>query len=154
RRHPLTRASGRAGPAPAHVRRLLPPHPRGGEAGLPRFNGRHRWRSFTFKAYGTGAQLDNGALVLSKIGRITVHSSRPLEGTPKTVTISCEADGWYMEISCAEVPLRPLPRTGQETGINLGLKSFATQADGVHIHTPRHYRRAEASLRRCQRRVA
>jgi len=83
-------------------------------------------------------------LVLSKIGRIRVHWSRPLAGMPKTVTISCEADGWYVAISCAEVPLHPLPATGQETGIDLGLESFATLSDGTRILTPGGYRKAEA----------
>ena len=46
--------------------------------------------------------------------------SRPLEGTPKTVTISHEADGWYAILSCAEVPAQPLPPTGRETGIDVG----------------------------------
>ena len=63
-----------------------------------------------------GARLDNGFLVLSKIGRIAVRWSRPLEGTPKTVTISREADGWYVCFSCADVPVQPFPPTGQETG--------------------------------------
>ncbi len=55
----------------------------GEKAGFPRFKGRTRYRSFTFKEYGNGARLDNGSLVLSKIGRIGVHWSRPLEGTPR-----------------------------------------------------------------------
>jgi putative transposase len=70
------------------------------------------------------------------------------------VTISCEAEGWYVAISCADVPVHRLPRTGQETGIDLGLESFATLANGQRICTPRYYRKAEAYLRRCQRRVA
>src|SRR5258706_6693258 len=45
---------------------------RGEKAGFPRFKGRDRYHSFTFKEYGNGARLDNGALVLSKIGRISV----------------------------------------------------------------------------------
>jgi putative transposase len=127
---------------------------RGKKAGFPRFKGRNRFHSFTFKEYGNGATLDNGFMVLSKIGRIRVHWSRPLEGTPKTVTISKEADGWYLAISCAEVPLRPLPPTGQETGIDLGLESFATLADGTRILTPGCYRKAEQYLAKCQRRVS
>src|SRR5258708_33959122 len=126
----------------------------GEEAGFPRFRGRTRSRSFTFKEYGNGARLDNGSLVLSKIGRIGVHWSRPLEGTPKTVTISREADGWYVAISCADVPVRPLPPTGQETGIDLGLEAFATLATGERIHAPSAYRRAERHLAKCQRRVS
>jgi putative transposase len=91
---------------------------------------------------------------LSKIGRISVHWSRPLEGTPKTVTISKEADGWYVAISCADVPIHPLPPTGRETGIDLGLEAFATLADGTRILSPGCYRQAEAYLAKCQRRVA
>ncbi len=127
---------------------------RGEKAGFPRFKSRNRFHSFTFKEYGNGARLDNGFLVLSKIGRISVHWSRPIVGTPKTVTISQEADGWYVAISCAEVPVKPLPPTGQETAIDLGIESFATRADGEHIFNSRCYRKAEAYLRRCQRRVS
>jgi putative transposase len=127
---------------------------RGGKAGFPRFKGRNRYHSFTYKEYGNGARLDNGVLVLAKIGRIAVHWSRPIEGTPKTVTIGREADGWYVTISCADVPVHPLPKTGQETGIDLGLQAFATLADGTRISTPAYYRRAERHLAKCQRRVS
>jgi putative transposase len=77
--------------------------------GFPRFHGKNRYHSFTYKEYGNGARLDNGYLVLSKIGRIAVRWSRPIQGTIKTVTISKEADGWYVSYSCAEVPTEPLP---------------------------------------------
>jgi putative transposase len=127
---------------------------RGEKAGFPRFKGRSRFHSFTFKEYGNGARLDNGFLALSKIGRISVHWSRPLEGTPKTVTISREADGWYVAFSCADVPVQPLPLTGQETGIDLGLQSFATLADGSQIANPRIFRVAEMALKCAQRRVS
>jgi putative transposase len=127
---------------------------RGEKAGFPRFKGRNRYRSFTFKEYGNGVRLDNGALILSKIGRIAVHWSRPIAGTPKTVTLSKEADGWYVAISCAEVPTHPLPATGQETGIDVGLKVFLVAANGGIVENPRHYRRAERYLAKCQRRVS
>jgi putative transposase len=127
---------------------------RGEQAGFPRFKGRNRFHSFTFKEYGNGARLDNGFLALSKIGRISVHWSRPIEGMPKTVTLSREADGWYVAISCAKVPVQPLPFTRQETGIDLGLESFATLADGSQIANPRIFRVAELALKRAQRRVA
>ncbi len=121
--------------------------------GYPRFHGRHRYNSFTCPQVGEhgGARLDNGCLVLSKIGRVAVRWSRPIEGTPKTVTISREADGWYACFSCAEVTTHPLPPTGQETGIDLGLESFATLSNGERILTPACYRKAERRLQRLQR---
>jgi putative transposase len=53
--------------------------------GYPRFQGAARYNSFTYKQVGEhgGARLDNGFLVLSKIGRIAIRWSRPLEGTPQ-----------------------------------------------------------------------
>src|SRR5262249_29402769 len=74
----------------------------GEKAGFPRYQARMRWHSFAYKEFGNGARLDNGFLVLSKIGRIAVRWSRPLEGVPKTVTISREVDGWYVCFSCAD----------------------------------------------------
>jgi putative transposase len=91
---------------------------RGEKAGFPRYQGRDRYHSFTYTEVGNGATLANGFLVLSRIGRIAVRWSRPLEGTPKTVTISREAAGWYLCFSCADVPVQPLLATGQETGID------------------------------------
>jgi putative transposase len=126
----------------------------GETAGYPRFQGRHRFHSFTYLQYDNGARLDHSRLVLSKLGRLAVRWSRPLEGTPKTVTISREADGWYVRFSCAEVPMQPLPATGQDTGIDLGLESFATLSDGSQLPNPRIFRVAELDLKRAQRRAA
>jgi transposase len=83
-----------------------------------------------------------------------VRWSRPLEGTPKTVTGRREADGWYVACSCADVPGHPVPRTGLQTGIDLGLDSFATVAEGSQLATPRSVRVAESQLRWAQRRVS
>jgi putative transposase len=126
----------------------------GEKPGFPRFHGRDRYHSFAYKEYGNGARLDNGCLVLSKIGRIAVRWSRPVEGTIKTVTISKEADGWYVAFSCAEVPTEPLPETGKETGIDVGLKVFLITADGQLVANPRHYRTAERELKKAQQRVS
>jgi putative transposase len=124
------------------------------KAGFPRFQGGNRYHSFTFTEYGNGARLDNGFLILSKIGRVAVCWSRPIEGTPKTVTISREADGWYVCLSCADVPLQPLPATGQETGVDLGIEAFATLSNGTRIFSPGWYRQAERALKTAQRRVS
>jgi putative transposase len=117
----------------------------------------------TYSQYGNGARLDvshdNGFLVLSRIGRVAVRWSRSLEGTPKTVTISQEADGWYVVISCAvilcaDVPAQPLPPTGRETGIDVGLKVFLITADGLVVENPRLHRRGEKKLAKANKCVS
>src|SRR5262249_15136741 len=111
-----------------------------------------------------GARLDNGFLALSKIGRLAVRWSRPLEGTLKTVTISREVDGWYVCFTCSDLPVQPLPETGQEVGVDLGIEdigiedlgieAFATRSDGTRIFHPGWYRMAERALKTAQRRVS
>ena len=56
--------------------------------------------------------------------------------------------------SCAEVPTQPLPLTGRETGIDVGLKVFLVTAEGKMVENPRHYRRGEQRLAKAQRRVS
>jgi putative transposase len=126
----------------------------GEKPGYPRFQRGTRYHSFTYKQFGNGAALDNGDLVLIKIGRIPVRWSRSVEGTIKTVTITHEADGWYACFACADVPIEPLPPTGQETGIDIGLKVFLVTASGEVVENPRHYRKAEKALTKAQRRVS
>src|SRR5215472_5604803 len=126
----------------------------GEQPGYPRFQSANRYNSFTYKQFGNGATLDNGFLVLATIGRIAVRWSRPIGRMPKTVTVSHEADGWYVCISYAVFCLQKKTPAGQETGIDLGLESFATLSNGTMIHTPRCYRKAERHLKTAQRRVS
>jgi hypothetical protein len=152
-RHPQPRAARHADAAGQDLSSLLPPRA-GEQPGFPRFQGRNRFHSFTCKEYGNGAPLDNGYLVVSKIGRVALHWSRPIEGTIKTVTVSREADGWYACFSCAKAPTEPLPLTGRETGIDVGLKLFLITADRQIVENPRHYRKAERALKKAQMRVS
>ncbi|MGZ6281767.1 MAG: RNA-guided endonuclease InsQ/TnpB family protein [Ktedonobacterales bacterium] len=126
----------------------------GEKAGFPRYQGRNRYNSFTYPILGNGVKLDNGFLVLTKIGRIGVRWCRPIEGTIKTVTISREADGWYVCFSCAEVPIQPLPLTGRDAGVDVGLKVFLITSDGDVVENERHLRKAEKKIKKAQRRVS
>ena len=126
----------------------------GEKPGFPRFQGRYRYHSFTYKQFGNGARFDNGFLVLSKIGRVAVRWSRPLHGTPKTVTSAREADGWYACLSCEGVPTQPLPMTGRETGIDVGVKVFLVTAQGLVVENPRHFRTGERRVAKADKAVA
>ena len=80
--------------------------------------------------------------------------SRPVPGSIKTVTVSREADGWHVCCSCAEVPTEPLPTSGRETGIDVGLKVFLITAASDRVANPRPYRMAERALQKAQQRVS
>jgi putative transposase len=40
-------------------------------------------------------------------------------------------------LSCDDVPTNPLPATGRQAGIDVGIVSFATTSDGTHLDNPR-----------------
>jgi putative transposase len=128
----------------------------GEKPGYPRFLGKQRYTSFTYSQMGEhgGATLDGKHLPLAKMGRIHLRLHRAWGGLPKTATMIREADGWYAAISCADVPLQPLPTTQQRTGSDGGLKGFRITSQGAPVENPRHYRRAERELNKAQRRVS
>jgi putative transposase len=124
------------------------------KVGFPRYRSARRYGSITFPSYGDGCRLlPNGKLRIQGAGHIKVNLHRPVEGTIKTVTVKREAGRWYVCFS-VECDASPLPASDRATGIDVGVNSFAVLADGTEIENPRHYRNAQARLRRCQRKVA
>jgi putative transposase len=122
--------------------------------GYPRFRGYGRYDSMTYPQYGSGAQLVGNSVQLSKVGAVKVIVHRPLEGTPKTVTIKRHSTGkWYVSISCEWQPT-PLPQTPEQVGIDVGLKTFATLSDGQEIATPRFFRQEQKALAKANRLLA
>jgi putative transposase len=120
----------------------------GEKPGYPRFQGRHRYNSFTYPQ--GGYTLSEKHVTLSKIGTIKIKLHRPIEGKIKTCTIKSEAGQWYAVFSCeCEVP-EPLPLSQEEIGIDLGLLHFAALSDGTLIDNPRYFRKAEKVLARRQ----
>jgi putative transposase len=123
----------------------------GEKPGYPRFKGKDRYDSFTYPQ--GGWKLDGDKLILSKIGRLRVKLSRPIEGTIKTVTIKRECGKWYVIFSC-EVEAQPLPATGNAIGIDLGLQYFIATSDGEVVEPPKFLRESEKKLANVQRQLA
>lgn len=129
----------------------------GERPGYPRFKGRDRFDSFTFKDAGRG----NGATIvaggarvrLSGIGNVKLKAHREMEGALKTIGVKREAGHWYALIT-RDVPARPLPATGLSVGIDLGLTTFAALSDGTMVDNPRPLKAARLGVERAQRVVS
>jgi putative transposase len=59
-------------------------------------------------------------------------------------------DHWYVQFTCLVEP-KPLPATGQETGIDVGIKTFAMLADGTPIENPRWMEASQLKIDRAAR---
>lgn len=121
--------------------------------GYPRFKGRNRFDTVEFPSVGDGCRFDGRCVYFQHIGRVKVKLHRPIEGQIKTISFKREADGWYVVFSCDLGDLNIAPVDGPAVGIDLGLKAFLVTSEGERIAPPQHYRKAQAALRRAQRKV-
>jgi putative transposase len=125
--------------------------------GYPRFRGKGRYASITYPQVPVGCKLEAEAhrLRLYGVGLVKIILHRPLEGMPKTATISRSSTGkWYVSFSCECAEPAPLPEPGQQVGIDVGLKTFATLSTGQELANPRFFRQEEQMLGKAQRRLA
>jgi putative transposase len=123
---------------------------KGGEkAGFPRFKGRDRYDSFILK--NTGWKLDGKNLIIRNLGRFKMRLSRPIEGNIKAIIIKKESNKWYACFSCGNVPEKKLPKLDNSVGLDVGIKSFLVDSDGVIVNNPKFFRKSEALLRVRQR---
>jgi putative transposase len=125
----------------------------GQPAGFPRFKSYLRFNSVTFPRYGDGCKLRDNRLYIQGVGVLKVKLHRARGGTIKTVTLKRVERRWYVILTC-EVAVLPLPATGQDVGIDLGLIDFLVTDDGLAVPNPHPLRAAEARLKRAQQALA
>lgn len=123
----------------------------GDKPGYPRFQGRNRFDSFCYPQYKTAPTGKH--VYLPKIGNVRLCLSRPVEGKVKTCTVKREADGWHVVFAC-EVEPKPLPKTGNAIGVDLGLTDIIATSEGELVAAPKYFSKARKALRKAQRRLA
>lgn len=125
----------------------------GEQAGFPRFRARHRYNSFTYPQ--SGFRVEGHHLKLSRIGNIHIKLHRPIEGAIKTCCVRREPTGkWYVSFSCETPQPEPLPESGAQVGIDVGLETFAYLSTGERLDNPRFFRHEEKSLAQAGRNLS
>src|SRR5215472_11705423 len=114
---------------------------RAGKAGYPRFKPHSRFDQVMFVA-GDGAKgiQTSGEswerAAFQAVGAVKVRQHRPVCGMVKTLQLKREHRRWYV-IVVAEAEPVPLPATGREIGIDVGVNRFLTTSDGEIVANPR-----------------
>ena len=127
----------------------------GKKPGYPRFKGWGWYDSFTYPQVSGVCKVEDGSVVLSRVGQVKAKVHRPIQGIPKTCTVKRTSTGkWYVSFACENVPADVVPGSVEAVGIDVGLTSFATLSNGESIENPRFFRKEERALARAQRRLA
>jgi putative transposase len=129
----------------------------GRRAGYPRFKTAARWDSVD-SVDGDGARWRDmegrwAAAYFQGVGQMKVKAHRLVVGRVKTLRLKREARRWYVIVVAEQQPL-PLPATGREIGLDVGVARFAATSDGQVVANPRFLAAIAGELSAAQRGIA
>ena len=117
-----------------------------------RFKGAGWFKTLNYNQ--SGFKLENGKLILSKIGEIPIKLHRKIKGKVKGIIIKRERSGKWFAIFQVEDEPGLLPKTERAIGIDVGIRHFLTDSEGRQVENPRFYERTLEQIRRRQRRLS
>jgi putative transposase len=124
--------------------------------GYPRFKPYQRFDQVLFVA-GDGAKWDPAAdgrwahASFQAVGRVKVKQHRQVVGRVQTLQLKREGRRWYVIVVTDANP-QPLPATGRQVGVDVGVARFLTTSDGEVIGNPRFLDAAQVRIAELQRR--
>lgn len=132
---------------------------KGSKIGFPRFKSADSFKSIVFpqsdlNGFGVKLQSNNKLKIFGIPGEVKINMHRPFQGKCKQVILTEKACKFYIILSCDNVAIEPMAKTGKTIGIDLGLNSFITADDGTKFHHPKPYKTAKEKLAFLNRKLA
>jgi putative transposase len=132
---------------------------KGKKVGYPSFQ--KDCRSVEYKTNSWKLSVDYKSITFTDkcgIGKLKLKGTRDLGfyqvDQIKRVRLVKRADGYYVQFCVQADRLEVLPSTGKTVGLDMGLKEFYTDSNGVMVENPRFLRKGEARLKLAQRLVS
>ncbi|WP_237395781.1 transposase [Okeania sp. KiyG1] len=117
----------------------------------PRFKKKGKHDSFTIDNFGKPIELNGWSHKLPFIGMVKTYE--PIEATTQKITISRQADDWYLSLAFEFTPTSTEKIT-DVVGVDLGVKTLATLSTGEVFNSVKPYRKAQNKLAKLQRQVS
>ncbi len=119
--------------------------------GFPKYKSKSDSRR-SFTTVGKTLAVSENTVKLPKLGEIKCIVTRPVQGRILNMTISqTPTKKYFVSICCTDVELDPLPLTGKETGVDVGIRSLAILSDGTKYENNEHLAKNLKKLARLQR---
>ncbi len=121
---------------------------------FPKFKSKHDRQSFLVPQH-FSVDTDSGTISIPKFAPIKAVLHRKIEGALKSITISKTTTGKYFASVLCEVEKKIKPKkSGNQIGIDLGLKSFLVTSNGERVESPKFLRKSEDRLKFFQCRLS
>ena len=124
--------------------------------GYPKFKSKktHRF-SYKSKRVGGNIRYCNKYIKLPKLGMVKTKNKLVPQGRILNATVSQEPSGkYYVSFCCTDVDIKPLDKTNNSIGIDLGIKEFCITSDGEMIENPKYLKKSLDKLAKLQRELS
>ncbi|MGH8002688.1 MAG: RNA-guided endonuclease InsQ/TnpB family protein [Brasilonema sp.] len=116
----------------------------------PRFKKKGKADSFTIDNSGAPIKIGGLRHKAPFIGWVRTYEALP-ECVTKKVTISQQAGDWYLSFHVEIPEAKPMPKSVERVGVDLGVNALATLSTGAVYPNLKAYRKAKHKLARLQR---
>ena len=125
-------------------------------AGYPKFKSKksHRF-SYKSKCINGNIKYCDKYIKLPKLGLVKTKNKLIPQGRILNATVSQEPSGkYFVSLCCTDVDIKPLGKTGNVVGIDLGIKDFCVTSDGETIPNPKYLKKSLDRLAKLQRELS
>ena len=125
-------------------------------SGYPKFKSKktHRY-SYKSKCTNGNIQYCDKHIKLPKLGMVKTKNKLIPQGRILNATVSQEPSGkYFVSLCCTDVDIKPLEKTGNSVGIDLGIKEFCITSDGEMIENPKYLKKSLNKLAKLQRELS
>ena len=125
-------------------------------AGYPKFKSKktHKY-SYKSKCTNGNIKYSDKYIKLPKLGMVKTRNKLIPQGRILNATVSQESSGkYYVSLCCTDVDIKPLEKTRNSIGIDLGIKEFCITSDEEMIENPKYLKKSLDKLAKLQRKLS
>lgn len=125
-------------------------------SGFPKFKSKktHRF-SYKSKCVNGNIQYCGKQIKLPKLGMVKTKNKLLPQGRILNATVSQEPSGkYYVSLCCTDVDIKPLEKTGNVVGLDLGIKEFCITSNGEMIPNPKYLKKSLSKLAKLQKKLS